>query len=65
MTIDPKKSESNLKWYIVHTYSGFEHKVKTTLKGKEKNLFKEVLSRIHHGPNGCDGRDLAHRQKHR
>ncbi len=43
MTIDPKKSESNLKWYIVHTYSGFEHKVKTTLEERVKTLEQEAF----------------------
>jgi transcriptional antiterminator NusG len=43
MTIDPKKSESNLKWYIVHTYSGFEHKVKTTLEERVKILEQEAF----------------------
>lgn len=43
MTTDHKKSESNLKWYIVHTYSGFEHKVKTTLDERIKTLGQEDL----------------------
>ena len=43
MTIDPKKSESNLKWYIVHTYSGFENKVKTTLEERVKTLEQEAF----------------------
>ena len=29
---------SNLKWYIVHTYSGFEHKVKANLEERIKML---------------------------
>lgn len=37
-----------LKWYIVHTYSGFEHKVKTNLEERvktlgQKDLFGKVL----------------------
>ena len=28
---------ANLKWYIVHTYSGFEHKVKSALEERVKN----------------------------
>lgn len=31
----------DLKWYIVHTYSGFEHKVKANLEGRIKNLGQE------------------------
>ncbi|MFC1863586.1 transcription termination/antitermination protein NusG [Thermodesulfobacteriota bacterium] len=30
-----------LKWYIVHTYSGFEHKVKTNLEERVKTLDQE------------------------
>jgi transcriptional antiterminator NusG len=30
-----------LKWYIVHTYSGFENRVKLTLEEKIKSLGKE------------------------
>lgn len=43
MTIDPKKSELSLKWYIVHTYSGFENKVKTTLEERVKTLEQEAF----------------------
>ncbi len=31
------------KWYIAHTYSGFENKVKSTLEEKIKSLGKEEL----------------------
>ncbi len=31
----------NLKWYIVHTYSGFENKVKTSLEERIKALGQE------------------------
>jgi transcriptional antiterminator NusG len=31
-----------LKWYIVHTYSGFEHKVKTNLEERIKKLGQEA-----------------------
>ena len=31
MTVDEKNQDLELKWYIVHTYSGFEHKVKINL----------------------------------
>ena len=31
----------DLKWYIVHTYSGFENKVKKTLEERVKNLGQE------------------------
>ena len=43
MTTDPKKSELKLKWYIVHTYSGFENKVKTTLEERVKTLEQEAF----------------------
>jgi transcriptional antiterminator NusG len=43
MTTDPKKSELKLKWYIVHTYSGFEHKVKTTMEERIKTLEQEAF----------------------
>jgi len=32
---------SELKWYIVHTYSGFEHKVKVNLEERVKTLNQE------------------------
>ncbi|MBW1722657.1 MAG: transcription termination/antitermination protein NusG [Deltaproteobacteria bacterium] len=32
-----------LKWYIVHTYSGFEHKVKANLEERVKALGQEDL----------------------
>lgn len=41
--------EPELKWYIVHTYSGFEHKVKASLEerikalGQEKNFGKILV----------------------
>ena len=31
-----------LKWYIVHTYSGFENRVKETLQEKIKSFGKEI-----------------------
>jgi transcription termination/antitermination protein NusG len=34
-------NEVELKWYIVHTYSGFEHKVKTSLEERIKSLGQE------------------------
>lgn len=33
----------DLKWYIVHTYSGFENKVKKTLEERIKNLGQEAF----------------------
>ena len=46
----PSKSEAvqKAKWYIVHTYSGYENKVLTTLKQKVENMglqdqFKDVV----------------------
>jgi len=35
------KYDVELKWYIVHTYSGFEHKVKANLEGRIKTLGQE------------------------
>lgn len=32
---------NELKWYIVHTYSGFEHKVKANLEERVKTLKQE------------------------
>ena len=46
MTTDtPPDQELNqeLKWYVVHTYSGFEHKVKANLEERVKNLGQEKL----------------------
>jgi transcriptional antiterminator NusG len=34
-------NDSELKWYIVHTYSGFEHKVKANLEERIKTLGQE------------------------
>jgi len=34
---------SKLKWYIVHTYSGFEHKVKANLEERIKALGQEAF----------------------
>lgn len=42
MTENDKKSELELKWYIVHTYSGFENKVKATLTERIKTLGQEA-----------------------
>ncbi len=33
--------EKELKWYIVHTYSGFEHRVKSSLEERIKTLGME------------------------
>ncbi len=33
----------DLKWYIVHTYSGFENRVKTTLEERFKSIGQEEL----------------------
>ncbi len=35
------EAERELKWYIVHTYSGFEHKVKSSLEERIKALGQE------------------------
>jgi transcriptional antiterminator NusG len=42
MTVDEKKQDLELKWYIVHTYSGFEHKVKINLEDRVKTLGQEA-----------------------
>ena len=34
-------NDVELKWYIVHTYSGFEHKVKASLEERVKTLGQE------------------------
>lgn len=41
MTSDDKSKDVELKWYVVHTYSGFEHKVKTNLEERIKTLGQE------------------------
>jgi transcriptional antiterminator NusG len=33
-----EENENQLRWYIVHTYSGFEHKVKANLEERIKTL---------------------------
>ncbi len=33
--------EKDLRWYIVHTYSGFEHRVKVSLEERVKTLGQE------------------------
>ena len=42
----PKSSKSNEKrWYIVHTYSGYENKVKSNLEKRiEPSSFKSFIS---------------------
>ena len=47
-TDSSKKAPANAKWYIVHTYSGYENKVLTTLKQKVENMglqdqFKDIV----------------------
>ena len=41
MTEIDQKNDAGLKWYIVHTYSGFEHKVKVNLEDRIKSLGQE------------------------
>jgi transcription termination/antitermination protein NusG len=36
-----EEKNMELKWYIVHTYSGFEHKVKANLEERVKTLKQE------------------------
>ena len=38
MTEANKDYNKELKWYVVHTYSGFEHKVKANLEERVKTL---------------------------
>jgi len=40
---DPSRAGVELKWYIVHTYSGFENKVKISLQERIKALGQETL----------------------
>lgn len=46
--VDKEKVETSLKWYVVHTYSGFENKAKKALEERavtsgKKDLFGEIL----------------------
>ena len=41
MTEQDKNNTKGLKWYVVHTYSGFEHKVKLNLEERIKTLNQE------------------------
>jgi len=34
---------SEMNWYVVHTYSGFEHKAKLALEERIKSLKKETF----------------------
>lgn len=48
MAEEDKNQNRELKWYVVHTYSGFEHKVKANLEERIKTLnqqdfFGEIL----------------------
>lgn len=38
MAEEEKNHNGELKWYVVHTYSGFEHKVKANLEERIKTL---------------------------
>lgn len=40
-----KHSNPNMKWYIIHTYSGFERKVKESLEGRVR-AYPELEHRI-------------------
>ena len=42
MTMDEKNLDIELKWYVVHTYSGFEHKVKINLEDRIKTLKRKA-----------------------
>ena len=40
--------ESEKKWYVIHTYSGYENKVMATLERKVKSMgLENVINRIH------------------
>ena len=43
MPMDENNKGPELKWYIVHTYSGFEHKVKISLEDRIKTLGQEAF----------------------
>lgn len=47
-TAEPTKTSTNKKWYVVHTYSGYEQKAKAALEERVRSLqmqdkFGEVL----------------------
>lgn len=42
-TISLGNATDEMNWYIVHTYSGYEHKAKLALEERIKNLKKEVF----------------------
>jgi transcriptional antiterminator NusG len=44
----PAPSEAKARWYIVHTYSGYEHRVEQTIRemmrtGQDQGLIEEVV----------------------
>ncbi|MBW2610386.1 MAG: transcription termination/antitermination protein NusG [Deltaproteobacteria bacterium] len=41
MADDHIDSDKTLKWYVVHTYSGFEHKVQAALEERIKSMNQE------------------------
>lgn len=43
MAEEDKNHNRELKWYVVHTYSGFEHKVKANLEERIKTLNQQDL----------------------
>jgi transcriptional antiterminator NusG len=40
--VESKEKQQEMNWYIVHTYSGYEHKAKIALEERIKNLKKEA-----------------------
>ena len=38
-----KDYDMSPRWYVVHTYSGYENKVKTDLEKTVKNISKKVF----------------------
>jgi transcriptional antiterminator NusG len=43
MNEDTEQTVRDLRWYVVHTYSGFEHKVKLNLEERIRTLGQESM----------------------
>lgn len=43
VTESPASSQGDMSWYVVHTYSGFEHKAKLALEERIKSAKKEAF----------------------
>src|SRR3970040_930802 len=50
VAVEPEEAEApkdpNLKWYVIHTYSGYENKVKTNLERRMKTMHGQGGERI-------------------